>query len=348
MTSAVSSRRPRLLAFQPQDHTSHHAGSSYPLSMENTIMTSYAIIAPDDLHDTPHMSISQLRLLLSCAHAWKLRYHDRLRGATSAPAWFGHLVHRMVAMRYRGLPFPLAHAAAWEEAASRVVPLLEQLPALYYELHALGGRRTMRGNAWYAQSDLPRLLDAILDEQHQDLADYFVRSHALLAHEHRIFLPGAFLVEGEPLTDTDLLDSDSYKLLQTELDGEILVGVPDVVAREPDGTVVLADYKTGRALATDELNEDAQLAFYVLLLRTAGILTADTPYRAGHIYLHGADVRQVWADTSHHDQVIDRLRLQVQLGRAIIRSGIFAPAKSLFGGFASRCATCDLREHCQA
>src|SRR4051794_37516100 len=98
----------------------------------------------------------------------------------------------MVAMRYGGLPLPLAHAAAWEEAASRVVPLLEQLPALERELNALGGRRPMRGNAWYAQSDLPRLLDAILDEQHQDLADLrwtsrdtladeYVRSHALLA-----------------------------------------------------------------------------------------------------------------------------------------------------------------------
>jgi RecB family exonuclease len=322
-------------------------------------MTSYSIIAPDDLHDTPHMSISQLRLLLNCAYAWKLRYHDRLHGTTSSAAWFGTLVHRMVAMRYRGLPFPLAHAAAWEEAASRVVPLLEQLPALYHELDTLGGLRTMRGNAWYAQSDLPRLLDAILDYQHQDLADlrwnsrdtlanYYVRSQALLAHEERIFLPGAFLVEGEPLTDTDLLDHDSYKLLQTELDGETLVGVPDVVAREPDGTIVLADYKTGRALATDELNEDAQLAFYVLLLGTAGMLADDAPYRCGHIYLHGHDVRQVWADTTHHDQVVYRLRLQVQLGRAIIRSGIFAPAKSLFGGFASRCATCDLREHCQA
>lgn len=322
-------------------------------------MTSYTIIAPDELQATPHMSISQLRLLLSCAHAWELRYRHGLRGATSAAAWFGTLVHRIVALRYRGLPFPIAHAAAWEEAASRVVPLLEQLPALYHELDRLGGLRTTRGKAWYSQSDLPRLLDAILDYQHQDLADlrwnsrdtladYFVRSHELLAQEEQVFLNGAFLVEGELLADTDLLDSDSYKLLRTELDGETLVGVPDVVAREPDGTIVLADYKTGRALATDELNDDAQLAFYVLLLRTAGILAEDAPYRVGHIYLHGTEVRHAWADTSQHERVIERLRLQVRLGRAIIGNGIFVPAKSLFGGFSSRCATCDLKDHCRA
>ncbi len=322
-------------------------------------MTSYTILAPDEIRDTPHMSISQLRLLLSCAHAWELRYRHGLRGATSAAAWFGQLVHRMVALRYRGLSFPAAHAAAWEEAASRVVPLLEQLPPLYRELYAQGGFRTTRGKTWYSQSPLPRLLDAVLDYQHQDLsdlrwssrdtlADYYLRSHALLAHEEHIVLPGALLVEGEPLVDTDLLAAETYKLLQTELDGETLVGVPDVVAREPDGTIVLADYKTGRALSTEELNEDGQLAFYVLLLQTAGIITHGVPYRVGHIYLHGTDVRQAWADTSQHDQVIARLRLQLQLGRAIIHQGVFAPARSLFGGFASRCTTCDLKEHCRA
>src|SRR5438105_4403749 len=43
--------------------------------MEVFTMTSYTILAPDELQATPHMSISQLRLLLNCAHAWELRYH---------------------------------------------------------------------------------------------------------------------------------------------------------------------------------------------------------------------------------------------------------------------------------
>ena len=321
-------------------------------------MSRSTILSPAAIAQVPHLSISQLRLLLHCAHAWELRYRDGLRGTPSAPAWFGTLLHRIIALRYRGLPFPAAHAAAWEEAASRVVPHLQLLPQLSADLAAAGGLRTARGKAWYARSRLPAVLDAVLDYQHQELAelrwtsrdtlaDYYLRSHALLAQEARIFLPGAFLVEGQPLADTDLLDADSYKLLCTELDGETLVGVPDVVARLPDGTLVLADYKSGRPLATDELNADAQLAFYVLLLRTAGILPDAAPYRVGHIYLH-QEVRQVWADTAQHDRVLERLRLQVQLARTIIASGSFAPAKSLFGGATSHCTLCDLREHCRA
>jgi hypothetical protein len=86
--------------------------------------------------------------------------------------------------------------------------------------------------------------------------------------------------------------------------------VPDVVARR-EGTLLVGDYKTGRAITREALTEDAQLMICTELLRQNGLVAPDQPVEVGHIILGEHDVAQLWVDTANHARLLARIEQQL-------------------------------------
>jgi RecB family exonuclease len=126
-----------------------------------------------------------------------------------------------------------------------------------------------------------------------------------------------------------------------------IVGVPDVLARQADGTLCVADYKTGKPISSNELAESAQMAIYVELLRQNGYITDDDRVRIGHIYLTETGVLPVWTDTAQHAAVLQRLGRQLAVAAALMDNQLFSARKGL-DTFQSPCAFCDVAHVCDA
>ena len=208
------------------------------------------------------------------------------------------------------------------------------------------------------------------------LADYYRRAVALLASEGEILLEHPLLVEGIPISelrdphdeearpsgsaaalagDAENIRADidedgrgtRYRVLAGTIAGVEVIGVPDVLARDADGTLCVADYKTGRPISQGELAENAQMALYVELLRQNGYITEDDRVRIGHIYLTESGVLPIWVDDVQQVTMLHRLGRQLNMAAALIDNGLFSDRKGL-DAFQSPCAFCDVAHVCDA
>jgi len=196
--------------------------------------------------------------------------------------------------------------------------------------------------------------------------DFFLRSRTLVReHGDKILLPNPVLVEGNlvaPLPDGRELapvalvpdDGDDelrlYGLLQGRIGRSLVVGVPDVVAYDPDTRRWrIGDYKASKTVLTpDALREDAQLAIYLVMVHQAGLIPVGATVEVGHIYLSD-HVQAVWIDVSDRVGVLPpRLVQQVEQTRTHIEAGAFMPVKGLLNGYADRCAGCAFAHVCDA
>jgi hypothetical protein len=208
------------------------------------------------------------------------------------------------------------------------------------------------------------------------LADYYRRAVRLLEREGDILLDTPLLVEGIPVGELRVLDDDEalpeeiepsrmgggeepaveidedgrgtrYRTLAGVIAGVDVVGVPDVVARDADGVLRVADYKTGRPMSREELAESAQMAIYVELLRQNGVIADGDRVQIGHIYLTESGVVPIWADTVQHANVLRRLERQIATAAALMDNGLYSDRRGL-DSFQSPCAFCDLSHVCDA
>lgn len=345
-----------------------------------TITTPETPTSSQDASVRRSLSISQLQLWYRCGYAWRLRYGLGHRPRTGAGAWFGRIMHETIALMYRGMRMDAAHAQVWTRECGPVWDDLQQLIALDAAYAAQGRATTNAAKAWrekYPEYDqvLARLMDF---QQHalgharwgksQNLADYYRRAVALQASKGELLLENPLLVEGMRVAELITADSDEvrasdgaesivevdedgrgtrYRLLAGTIGGVDVVGVPDVLARQTDGTLCVADYKTGRPISQGELAESAQLAIYVELLRQNGYIAEDDRVRIGHIYLTETGVLPVWADTAQHAAVLQRLGRQLAVATALMDNELFSARKGL-DVFQSPCALCDVAHVCDA
>jgi hypothetical protein len=326
------------------------------------------------------LSISQLQLWYRCGYAWHLRYGLGHRPRTGAGAWFGRIMHETIALMYRGMRMDAAHAQVWTRECEPVWDTLQQLIVLDTAYAAQGRPTTSAAKAWRAKhTEYDKALAHLLDfQQHalrharwgksQSLADYYRRAVALRDSEGEILLENPLLVEGIRVADMAAADRDEaltydgaesiveldedgrgtrYRLLAGTIAGVEVVGVPDVLARHADGTLCVADYKTGRPISSGELAESAQLAIYVELLRQNGYITTDDRVRIGHIYLTETGVLPVWTNTDGHAPVLQRLGQQLAVAAALMDNELFSARKGL-DAFQSPCALCDVAHVCDA
>jgi len=203
------------------------------------------------------------------------------------------------------------------------------------------------------------------------LAAYYRWSRLLITLPRtRLLLPHMVMVEGQPLFDehgarierfADERDDarERYTLLFCTLAGLKLVGVPDYVAIDPDGTIWIADGKvmSSSSMTASEIAEDAQLNLYVEMLRQSDRAERDQPVYIGHVYYTKSDgntprglparpgTYQVWARPSPH--AIPRLTKQLVRMDRRIRSGDFLPVRGIATGSLSPCPTCIMAAACQ-
>jgi RecB family exonuclease len=196
----------------------------------------------------------------------------------------------------------------------------------------------------------------------------------MLDHEPDILLPNPILVEGQApgsvdqqekhdtttaldgkpveMQAADAVDEErdaGYTALRGTIGGVAVAGVPDIVALHADGeTIRVGDYKTGRPIGREELEQDAQLAIYTQLLRQNGYIAPDQPVQIGHIYLTDSGPVQVWAATAQHARVLHRLEAQLAHAAALIAADLIIPRKGVATGFMSPCALCDVAHVCDA
>ena len=326
------------------------------------------------------LSISQLQLWYRCGYAWHLRYGLGHSPRAGAGAWFGRIMHETIALMYSGMRMDAAHAQVWIRECGPVWGDLQQLIALDAAYAAQGRPTTSAAKAWRERHpEYDQVLARLMDfQQHglgharwgksQSLADYYRRAVALRDSEAEILLENPLLIEGIPVAELATADSDAacasdspesiveldedgrgtrYRLLAGDLAGVDIVGVPDVLARHADGTLCVADYKTGKPISSNELAESAQMAIYVELLRQNGYITDDDCVRIGHIYLTETGVLPIWMDTARHASVLQRLGRQLAVAAALMDNQLFSARKGL-DAFQSPCAFCDVAHVCDA
>jgi len=346
-------------------------------------MTTTTTEIPTTSQDTPRrrpLSISQLQLWYRCGYAWHLRYGLGHSPRAGAGAWFGRIMHETIGLMYRGIRMDAAHQQVWMRECGPVWGDLQQLIVLDAAYAAHGRPTTSAAKAWREKHpEYDALLARLVDfQQHglgharwgksQSLADYYRRAVALRDSEGEILLKGALLIEGIPVAELATADSDEalasdsveaiveldedgrgtrYRLLAGDLAGVNIVGVPDVLARHADGTLCVADYKTGKPISSNELAESAQMAIYVELLRQNGSITDDDRVRIGHIYLTETGVLPIWTDTGQHATVLRRLGRQLAVAAALMHNQLFSARKGL-DVFQSPCTFCDVAHVCDA
>jgi len=325
---------------------------------------------------TRPLSISQVRLFLSCSHAWHLRYRLGHVPRVGAGAWFGRMIHEAIQLAYQGLALDDAVRATWETACAPIFDALEELVTLDAEYAAAGRPTSKAAQAWRDQhpayDELARRVNAYQAAalghlrwgKTQSLADYYRRAVVLGEREAEILIDDPILIEGRPfrtVEDDEPPAADSagddapfdeegkaaYSPLVGVIGGVAVAGVPDIVARRGD-TALVGDYKTGRPLGQAALLEDAQLTIYVELLRQNGIIAAGQPVEVSHIVLGEREVTHQWAPASDHARLLSRIERQLAHVAALVAADLTIPRKGIDAGFLSPCALCDVAHVCDA
>ncbi len=207
------------------------------------------------------LSVSGMRRYADCGYAFKL-YRDGAPQRTSATTWYGGLVHRIVERAYAGATPTDAHGEVWAEECGSILAALEQWSDLHLAYQASGKPNTKARAAWLvSHPDYTTLAEHVLAYQTSVLGrlawaqratvqDFFLRSRTLVrAHGDALLLPNPVLVEGNlvaplpdgaelapvtPATDDGDDEPRPYGLLQGIIGTTTVVGVPDVVAYDPD------------------------------------------------------------------------------------------------------------------
>jgi PD-(D/E)XK nuclease superfamily len=345
----------------------------------NELSTETVAAAPQEAARHP-ISVSQLQLWYRCGYAWHLRYERGHSPRVGAGAWFGRVMHEIIALMYRGLRMDAAHRQVWTRECGPVWDDLQRLIVVDAAYAAEGRPTTITAKKWRdAHPEYDAVLARIADfQQHalssyrwgktQSLADYYRRAVVLLESEGDLLLTRPLLIEGIPaaeLTDPEEreerleagaapiveVDEDGrgtrYRSLHGSIAGVAVQGVPDVLARDADGCLCVADYKTGKPLSHEEVAASVQMAIYVELLRQNGAIGADDTVRIGHIYLTETGVLPIWSDTRQQADVIRRLERQLSIAAALMENGLFSDRKGL-DAFQSPCSFCDLAHVCDA
>ena len=330
----------------------------------------------NDTH-APRLSVSGMRRYAECGYAFKLHREGAPR-RISASTWFGGLVHRIIQRAYAGAAPTDAHEQVWAEECGAILAALEQWSDLHLAYQASGRPNTKAREAWLvSHPDYTTLAEHLLTyqtgvlglytwAQRASVQDFFLRSRTLVrAHGDELLLPNPVLVEGNlvsplpeggervpvvPTADDGDDEPRPYGLLQGIMGTTTVVGVPDVVAYDPDAhRWRIADYKTSRTiLAPDALREDAQLGVYLVLLHQAGMIPAGARVELGHLYLSD-HVERVWVDASDLVGTLpQRLVQQVETTCALVEAGVFMPVKGLLTGYRDRCASCCFAQVCDA
>ncbi len=328
-------------------------------------------------NDTSRLSVSSMRRYAECGYGFKL-HRDGAARRISASAWYGGLVHRIIQRAYAGVTPSDAHEQVWAEECGSILAALAQWSDLHLAYQSSGRPNTRAREAWLvSHPDYTTLAEHLRTYQAEVLSlyvwsktasvqDFFLRSRTLVReHRDELLLPNPVLVEGNlvaPLPDGAELapvvpaadDGDDeprpYGLLQGVIGTTTVVGVPDVVAYDPDTRRWrVADYKTSKTILTpDALREDAQLGVYLVILHQAGVIPAGAAVELGHLYVSD-HVEAVWVDASDRVGTLPRrLASQVEQTRALIEAGIFMPVKGLLNGYADRCAGCAVAHVCDA
>jgi len=334
------------------------------------------------------LSISQLQLWYRCGYAWYLRYGLGHSPRMGAGAWFGRVMHEIIALMYRGMRMDAAHARIWMRECGPVWDDLQRLMILDAAYAAQGRPTTTAAKKWREEHPeydkvLTRLADfqqhALGDERWgktQSLADYYRRAVALLESEGEILLERPLLIEGIPFTELSGPDDEEallgeiatsiagggeeaaleidedgrgtrYRTLVGTIAGVAVQGVPDVFARDGDGSLCVADYKTGKPISRDDLAQSAQMALYVELLRQNDYIAEDDRVRIGHIYLTESGVLPVWTAAVQQASVLQRLSRQISMAAALMDNRLFSDRKGL-DAFQSPCSFCDVAHVCDA
>jgi hypothetical protein len=327
-------------------------------------------------HQLPRpLSIAQVRRFLFCGYAWRLKYQVGKQPRVAASAWFSRLMREAIRLAYHGLPLDAAVREVFAQACSPIYDVLEELITIDDPLLSSTTTKTVLSTrGMYPQlanlelriSDYQRVaLSHLRWGRSQSLADFFRRAIRLADWESLIILKNVLLVEGQSLVipkdstppiaaltndDPESWDEEGksdYAPLVGTIGGVPIAGVPDVVARYGT-TLLVGDYKTGRAISREALSEDAQLVIYVQLLRQNGLIAPDQLVEVGHIALGERDVTQVWVDTAKHERLLRRIEQQLSQVAALIETGVFIPRKGIESGLLSPCALCDLAHVCDA
>jgi len=101
----------------------------------------------NDTNDRFHLSVSGMRRYTACGYAYKLD-RDGAPRRSSAAAWFGSLVHRIIARAYSGATPTDAHEQLWVEECGSILDALEQWSDLHLLYQASGKPNTKAREAW--------------------------------------------------------------------------------------------------------------------------------------------------------------------------------------------------------
>ena len=93
------------------------------------------------------LSVSGMRRYADCGYAYQL-YQDGAPRRTSATAWYGGLVHRILQRAYAGAAPTDAHEQVWAEECGSILAALEQWSDLHLAYQASGKPNTKAREAW--------------------------------------------------------------------------------------------------------------------------------------------------------------------------------------------------------
>ncbi|MBA2681130.1 MAG: PD-(D/E)XK nuclease family protein [Ktedonobacteraceae bacterium] len=328
------------------------------------------------LRETP-LSVSQLRAYTKCPKSYELQYltDPRYRShGMGASVWFGALMQKIIQHTYYDLPLYEAHIQVWQQECPQVFDALEEWNHLDIAYRESGNANTNARRDWLKEhSEYLILGEQIAIYQRQALGEWdwkksysltgFYRWSSAFARkvpQEQVLLPHAVMVEGLPLYGPDgelmpLADDGSgrksYRVLHGVfgIQSEVhVIGVPDEFGIDENGVAWICDNKVSNAMLTPEqLEEDAQLASYYLLLRQNEWIEPGQPTMVGHKYIQDGNVVPVWASISRYDDwVLPQLHEQFSALRMARLSGTFPRVRGIQPWAFSPCKYCGVAYAC--
>lgn len=328
------------------------------------------------LRETP-FSVSQLRAYTKCPKSYELQYltDPRYRShGMGASVWFGTMMQKIIQHSYYDLPLHEAHLYVWQQECPQVFDALEEWNCLDTAYRESGNANTNARRDWLsAHQAYQQLGEQIASYQREDLSEWdwkktysltgFYRWSNTFARkvlQEQVLLPHAVMVEGLPLYGPDgelmpLVDDGSgrksYRVLHGVFgtDNEVhVIGVPDEFGIDGNGVAWICDNKVSNAMLTPEqLEEDAQLASYVGLLRQNDWIAPGQPTMVGHKYIQEDRVVPVWASTARYDDwVLPQLHEQFSALREARKAGMFARVRGIQPWAFSPCKYCGVEYAC--
>lgn len=319
------------------------------------------------LREAP-FSISQLRAYTRCPKCYELQYVAEPRHRSQglgASVWLGSVVQQTIQLSYYDLPLFEAHLRVWQQECPQIFPALQTWEALDREL-GKGNTAAKREHPRYQE-----LAKQINEYQREQLSEWdwkksyslsgFYRWSSTFAQtvpREQVLLPHALMVEGMPLYDPDGAlfplpppGGKTYRVLHGVfgLNSEVhVIGVPDEFGVDERGVAWICDNKVSSApLTAEQLEEDAQLAAYYLLLLQNGWIRPDQPTMVGHKYIQDDCVTPVWASTSQYERwVLPQLHEQFSALRDARLALKFPRVRGIPPWAFSPCKSCGVSSAC--